>query len=166
MPDKEKFLNEVARVLRSGGHFLFNSLFYTGTFPEGSEPIYTEWLKQSVMVLDEKNRAGIAAGQPPIPRKRNTGGRAFAKGWLTPEGWAEKVEAAGFTVEHVGRSESIISRAGLKAVGAYGGLAEVLMSGYPVEIASLCLAEGVDRAFDEMEIESVPRYWLEVKARR
>lgn len=166
MPDKDLFLAEVARVLRPGGQFIFNSLFYVGTFPEGSEPVYTEWLKQSAIILDEKNRARIAAGEPPIPRVRNKGGRAFSKGWLSPEGWAEKVVAAGFTVECTGRSESVISRKGLQLIGAYGGLAEVLMSGYPVEIAAECLYEGVDRAFDEMGVETVPRYWLEMKARR
>ncbi|MCS0494096.1 class I SAM-dependent methyltransferase [Ancylobacter sp. MQZ15Z-1] len=166
MPDKDKFLAEVARILRPGGAFIFNSLFYVGTFPEGSEPVYTEWLKQSAIILDEKNRARIAAGEPPIPRKRGGGGRAFAKGWLSPEGWAEKVEAAGMSVTSVGRSESVISRSGLQLIGAYGGLAEVLMSGYPVDIAAACLFEGVDRAFDEMGIESVPRYWMEMKARR
>jgi hypothetical protein len=55
-----------------------------------------------------------------------------------------------------------ITREGLKLVGAYGGLAEVLMSGYPVEVASACLQEGAEAAFDAMGMTEVPRYWLEV----
>lgn len=59
-----------------------------------------------------------------------------------------------------------IARHGLELVGSYGGLAEVLMSGYPVEIASLCLQRGAARAFDRLGIAEVPRNWLEVTARR
>lgn len=168
MPDKDLFLKEVARVLKPGGRFYFNSVFFTGTFPEGSEPLYNEWLKQAVIVLDEMNKARAARGEPPVPRVRNTkaGGRAFNKGWLSAEGWSEKLVNAGFNVELAERRQMDISRRGLQLVGAYGGLAEVLMSGYPVEIASECLIEGADRAFDLMQVESVPRYWLEVKATR
>ena len=52
----------------------------------------------------------------------------------------------------------------LLLVGAYGGLAEVLMSGYPVEIASECLQEAAGRAFRNAGIKEVERYWLEVTA--
>jgi ubiquinone/menaquinone biosynthesis C-methylase UbiE len=168
MPDKDKFMREVARVLRPGGRFIFNSVFYVGTYPAGSEPLYNEWLKQSVIVLDEMNKARAAKGEPPIPRVRKTkaGGRAFNKGWLSAAGWTEKLEAAGFAVQSAGSRQMDISRRGLQLVGAYGGLAEVLMSGYPVDIASACLMEGADRAFDLMGAESVPRNWLEVQAKR
>jgi SAM-dependent methyltransferase len=168
MPDKEAFVREVARILRPGGGFVFNSVFFTGTFPEGSEPIYNEWLKQSVMVLDERNRAQVAAGEPPIPRVRNirAGGRAPSKGWMSVDGWSAMAEAAGFAIESAGRREMPISRRGLQLIGAYGGMAEVLMNGYPLKIASECLVEGVDRAFDLMGVDSVPRYWLEIKARK
>jgi ubiquinone/menaquinone biosynthesis C-methylase UbiE len=166
MPDKDRFLAEVARVLRPGGRFIFNSVFFVGTFPAGSEPLYNEWLKQSVMVLDEMNKARVANGELPVPRVRNKGGRAFSKGWLSDAGWSEKLRAAGFAVESTGVREMLISRRGLQLVGAYGGLAEVLMSGYPVDVASACLMQGADRAFDLMGVESVPRNWLEVKARR
>ncbi len=57
-----------------------------------------------------------------------------------------------------------ISRRGLELVAAYGGLAAVLMSGYPVEVASQCLQQAVGRAFDKLQVEDVPRYWLEVTA--
>jgi len=49
-------------------------------------------------------------------------------------------------------------------VGAYCGLAEVLMSGYPVDIASECLQEAAGRAFNNLGLTEVDRYWLEVTA--
>jgi len=62
------------------------------------------------------------------------------------------------------RRDGTISQRGLELVGAYGGLAEVLMSGYPVEVASECLQRAAGRAFERLGIESVPRNWLEVVA--
>ena len=70
----------------------------------------------------------------------------------------------GFTVSRSFKREVSISRRGLELFGAYGGAAEVLMSGYPVEIASECLQEAVGRAFDALKVESVGRYWLEISA--
>jgi ubiquinone/menaquinone biosynthesis C-methylase UbiE len=164
MRDKDGFLKEVARVVRNGGAFAFNSVFFSGTFPPGSEPIYTEWLKQAVLVLNEKNEALARAGKPPVPRVRGRGDRAFSKGWLSEQGWQELLQRHGFTVTRSFKRELSISRRGLELVGAYGGLAEVLMSGYPVDIASECLQEAVGRAFDALKVDSVGRYWLEINA--
>jgi ubiquinone/menaquinone biosynthesis C-methylase UbiE len=164
MRDKDGFLKEVSRVIRKGGTFAFNSVFFSGTFPPGSEPIYTEWLKQAVLILNEKNQALSKAGKPPIPRVRGRGDRAFSKGWLSEQGWHDLLQRHGFTVTRSFKRELAISRRGLELVGAYGGLAEVLMSGYPVEIASECLQEAVGRAFDALKAQSVGRYWLEVNA--
>jgi hypothetical protein len=164
MGDKDGFLKEVARVIRKGGVFAFNSVFFSGTFPPGSEPIYTEWLKQAVLILNEKNEALAKAGKPPVPRVRGRGDRAFAKGWLSEHGWHDLLQRHGFTVTRSFKREVSISRRGLELFGAYGGAAEVLMSGYPVEIASECLQEAVARAFDTHKVDSVGRYWLEVNA--
>lgn len=164
MPDKDRFLAEVGRVLAPGGRFAFNSVFFVGTFADGTEAVYTEWLKQAVTVLAEMNEARRRAGEPPIPRRRGTAGHAFDKGWLAPEAWAAKLAAAGFEIERNDKRTVAITRRGLELVGAYGGLAEVLMSGYPVEIASACLQEGARRAFDALGIAEVPRHWLEITA--
>jgi len=164
MPDKDQFLQGVYRVLAPGGHFTFNSVFFAGTYEEGTEPFWTDWLREAVNVLNEKNAARVAAGEKPVPRQRGKSGHAFDKGWLTPEGWKETLERNGFQVERVYKRSVPISQRGLELVGAYGGLAEVLMSGYPVEIASECLQEAAGRAFRNFGIKEVERYWLEVTA--
>jgi hypothetical protein len=38
------------------------------------------------------------------------------------------------------------------------------MSGYPVDIASECLQEAAGRAFNNLGLTEVDRYWLEVTA--
>jgi len=166
MPDKDRFLGEVARVLRPGGTFVFNSVFFNGTFVPGTEALFSEWMKEAVLVLEEINKERAQAGQPPVARQRNTGDRAFAKGWLSEDAWRAKVEKAGFTNVRTGTRAKPLTRTSLRLVAPYSGLATVLMSGYPLEIASVCLAEGVDRAFDRLGITEVPRLWLEVTAMR
>lgn len=166
MPDRDAFLAEVARVLRPGGQFVFNSVFYVGTFVEGTDAIWTEWMKQAVLRLGEINAERKAAGEPPVPRVRGKGDRAFRKDWLSGEGWAEACAKAGMNVTYHNDRPVPISAEGLALVGAYGGLAEVLMSGYPVEIASRCLMDAAPRAFEIMGIEEVPRNWLEIRAVR
>jgi len=166
MPDKDRFLAEVARVLRRNGTFVFNSVFFNGTFVPGTEALFTEWMKEAVLVLEEINKKRAQAGEPPVPRQRNTGGRAFAKGNLSESEWCGKVKNAGFVNVRSGTRPKPITRTSLRLVAPYEGLATVLMSGYPLEISSICLAEAADRAFDRMGIDEVPRLWLEVSATR
>ena len=164
MPDKNRFLQAVARVLKPGGSFIFNSVFFSGTFVPGSEAIYAEWMKEAVIELNAKNEALRQAGKPTIPRMRGKAGRAFDKGWMSAEEWQALLEERGFHVTRSYKREVMISQRGLELVGAYGGLAEVLMSGYPVEIASECLQRAVGRAFKTFGVSEVPRNWLEITA--
>jgi len=166
MPDQPAFVREVWRVLRVGGIFCFNSVFFSGTFPESSEYVYSEWMKEAVRVLQEKNQARRAEDLPPIGRKRGKAGRAFDKGWRSADQWSDLLQAAGFEISHNQKRMVPISQRGLELVGAYSGLAEVLMSGYPVEVASECLQQAVGRAFHNAGVSEVGRYWLEIAAVR
>lgn len=166
MPDRDAFLRGVARVLRPGGQLVFNSVFYVGTFVPGTEPLYTEWMRQAVFALDALNAERAARGEGPVPRIRGKGSRAFRKDWLSAEGWGEAMRAAGIDPFFTADRPVPISREGLALVGAYGGLAEVLMSGYPVEVASQCLMTAAPAAFDALGLEAVPRNWLEMRGTR
>jgi len=164
MPDKDVFVSGVSRVLKPGGQFAFNSVFYTGTFAPGSEAVYAEWMKEAVLILGQMNEERRRAGQEPIKRVRGKFGRAFDKDWKTPEQWTEILERNGLKVTRVFNRPIPLTQRALELVGAYGGLAEVLMSGYPVEVASECLQRAVGPAFERCGVKEITRYWLEVTA--
>lgn len=166
MPDRARFLAEVARVLRPGGQFVFNSVFYVGTFVPGTEAVYTEWMKEAVGVLAEMNAERASRGEAPVPRVRGKATKAFRKDWLSGEDWSAALDAAGLDTTYRADRPVPISEEGLGRVGAYGGLAEVLMSGYPVDIASHCLQAAAPRAFRKLGIDEVARNWLELRATR
>jgi ubiquinone/menaquinone biosynthesis C-methylase UbiE len=166
MPDKPAFINGVHRVLKPDAPFVFNSVFFSGTFAEGTEKLYSEWMKEAFVLLMKKNTERIAAGQKPFARKRGLHGKAFDKGWMSPEEWQALLQNCGFRVVRTFKRPVAITRRGLQLVGAYGGLAEVLMSGYPVEVASECLQEASGIAFDKLGLNEVERYWLEIEAHK
>jgi len=164
MPDRDKFLAAVARVLKPGGVFGFNSSFYAGTFPEGTERWYQLWLQEAVRAVDRMNEQREAAGQPKIKRVRGKARGAFKARWLSGDEWCEALAQNGLKPHDVFQREVMMDRRCMRAVGAYGGLAEVLMSGYPVEVASQALQEAVDPAFEATECDAIPKNWLDVWA--
>jgi ubiquinone/menaquinone biosynthesis C-methylase UbiE len=166
MPDKDLFLRGVHRMLKPKGQFTFNSVFFTGTFAEGTEPVYTEWMKEAVLLLTRMNEERARNGEAQIRRVRGKFGRAFDKDWKSPEEWSTLLEQHGFKVTRVYKRPIPITQHALELVGAYGGLAEVLMTGYPVDVASECLQRAVGPAFERAGVTEVIRYWLEITAVR
>lgn len=164
MPDKERFVRAVARVLKRGGLFGFNSVFYAGSYPKGTEAHTYEWLKEATFFINEKNERLIAEGKPAIKRKHGTTRGAFQNRWNSPREWCDLLAAAGLASHDVFERCVWMDERCLAAVGAYGGLAEVVMSGYPVAEASEALQATAGIALKRMGLKTLPRNWLEVWA--
>ncbi|MBI4580483.1 MAG: class I SAM-dependent methyltransferase [Planctomycetes bacterium] len=166
LPDKERFLAAVARVLRPGGVFGFNSSFYAGTNPPGAAQHMYEWLKEASAYIERKNEKLRAEGRPPIKRVRGTRGPAFSNRWYSPQEWTEMLGRCGLRVHDSNERTVYLDERCLATVGAYGGLAEVVMSGYPVEEASEALQATAGISLRNMNIDRLPRNWLEMWATR
>jgi hypothetical protein len=110
---------------------------------------------------DEESRKQGLGG---IPRKRGTVQRAFTRRWLTLQEWAAMLHRHGFEMVHVYERTVLLNRRCFEAIGAYAGLASVLLSGYPVNLASEALQVTVEPSLAAVNMEVVPRYWLEVAA--
>ncbi len=164
LPDERALLREVARVLKPGGLFAFNSSFWAGTMPPGTEKVHHEWVKQAAIYLMDRDRELRRQGKPGIRRKRGTAKKAFSKPWLSIDDWRARLEEAGFAVRRVDRRTVLMNRRCFETIGAYAGLASVLFSGYPVQLASEALQETAGPTLEAMGMPEVPRLWLEVTA--
>lgn len=166
MPDKARFVAEVSRVLKPGGLFGFNSSFYAGTYPPGTERHGLIWLQEATRFIDQLNRRLQAEGRSDevVRRVHGKTRAAFQNRWYSPGEWSGLLEDASFEVRDVHERVVMMDERCLAAVGAYGGLAEVLMSGYPVEAASMALQMTAGSGLKALHIDAVPRNWLEVWA--
>ena len=164
LPDKEKFIAGAAQVLRSGGFFGFNSSFYAGTFPEGTDRFYTDWLMKAAQALTRHSKELVAQGKQPLKRVRKTSHRAFQNRWLTIAEWTDLL--AKYNMEIVDLRERVVmlNARCFITISAYAGMAEVLLSGYPVEAASWALQSTVEPALEAFGTDEIPRNWLEVWA--
>ena len=151
--DKPAQVQEVRRVLRPGGRFGINSSFYAGTFPEGTEGLYLDWVKEALSIA--RSKAGPA---------RRAGPRAFSTPWQTPHQYADLIAAGGLRVLDCDEVEVRLTAQNLADVGAYSGLATVLLPGYDGRIASESLVRAASVVFERAGLSSVPRRWMHVVA--
>lgn len=166
LPDQDLLLREIGRVLSPKGIFAFNTSFFAGTFPPGTEVLYHEWLKIALSHIkheDERLRQGGGKG---ISRTRGTSHRAFSRKWPTPDEFAELLDRNGFRVKWFCHRTIMLNQESLRMVGAYSEMAKVLLSGYPVEVASTALDASVAPAFTAYGRPEVKRLWLEVVAEK
>jgi ubiquinone/menaquinone biosynthesis C-methylase UbiE len=159
--NKVKLLESVRTVLRPEGLFTFNTAYYVGTYSEGTESFYSQWLKEALAVMEEKNAVRRSQGQTPFLRKRGTVSRAFDKAWMSPQQWQELLHQQGLKTVRSYERTVIMPQSGFESLVAYGGLAEVLMSGYPVDVAGECLQIAARRTFASMALTELPRRWYE-----
>lgn len=166
MPDKPRFLREAARVPRPGGLFGFNSVFYAGSTPPGTEQHFLVWAKEAMAHLERDNERRRAAGQEPIRRVRGQTRKAFQNRWYSPQEWQAMLSEAGLRTRAVNERPVMLSVEALKAFGSYGGIAEVALSGYPVEAAAEALRATARAGLAAMGLTELPRNWLEVWAEK
>jgi ubiquinone/menaquinone biosynthesis C-methylase UbiE len=163
-PRRARLLSEIRRVMRPGATFAFNSAFYAGSNPPGTEVFYRLWMSKALEYLQAKDAQLRAAGQPGLKRVRGTNPPMAP--YLTPAQWKAQLEEHGFEVVSTHERTIRMTRRAHETVGAYGGFARVMVSGYPVALASEALVHAAGPAMEEAGYETLPKRWLEVLARK
>lgn len=167
--DKNALIASIARVLQPGGIFAFSSGFYAGCWPETTQQVYTEWLKEATKWIARFSAERVAAGGEPVRRvrgKSQLASVAYQNRWLTPAEWRELLAELGFEVSDLHERAVMFDHHSLAAVGAYSGLAEAQLAGYPVELASQALAATAADALASAGVSRVQHNWIEICALR
>lgn len=159
--NKQQSMAEIRRVLRAEGILAFNTSFYAGCYPAGSEPIYFRWVQEALAYIklrDSELRRGGAAG---ILRRKGSTRPAFSIPWLSRMEYEELLARNGFRIRNVVERTVRLTRRSLEQIGSYAGLASVLLSGYPPRVACEALAAAAGPALAAFGVDSIPRYWME-----
>lgn len=167
--DKDSLISGIARVLKPGGLFAFSSGFYAGCWPPVTQQVYYDWLKEATAWIGNLSAERVARGEPAIKRVRGKSQLApvaYQNRWLTPDEWRALLAEKGFDVQDLNERPVMFDHHSLASVGAYSGLAEAQLSGYPVEVASQALANTAGLALEGAGVTSVQHNWIEVCAVR
>jgi ubiquinone/menaquinone biosynthesis C-methylase UbiE len=162
--NRDALFSEVKRVLRPGGSFAFNTSFYAGTYCEGTEHVYLRWVQEASAYLARRSAELKAAGLPTIKRERGKTARAFSRPWLSSADYAREMEKHGLRVQNIHERTVMLNQRCFETIGAYAGLAKVLLSGYPVRLACEALEYAAGPTLEITGMPSVPRFWLEMVA--
>jgi ubiquinone/menaquinone biosynthesis C-methylase UbiE len=164
--DRDAMYAELRRVLRPGGRFGFNTSFYAGTYCQGTEHVYLRWVQEATTYIARRSAERKAQGLAPVKRARGTAGRAFSRPWLASADYARELEEHGFKVIYTHERTVMLDQRCFETIGAYAGLARVLLSGYPVKLASEALQFAAGPTLEGAGMPLVPRYWLEMVVER
>ena len=152
IPDKVQVLKEIRRVLKPGGLLAFNSTFFNGAYVEGTSGFWRRWIVRSVQALREQ---GIEVKHV---------GHAAAMDWMSAEQYGAACEAASLKPTTIELLQVDMTRQALIDIGHFSLFIEGALPGVPLEEGSRALEAGLARTMEELKVEAVPRYWLEVVA--
>ncbi len=162
--DKEKVISEVHRVLPNRGIFAFNTSFYAGTYVPGTERFYLRWVEEAIGYVRKKDIELRRRGLGGIARRKSLVKPAFSRPWLSRTEYEGLLDRNGFDVTSVVERTVLLTQHSFETIGSYAGLAGVLLSGYPIRLACEALERSAGPALAAVNMEVIPRYWIEFVA--
>ncbi len=153
--DKDALMEEIAKTLKPGGKFVFNTSFFEGGQTPESLPFYRKWMLRSSRIL--RRKYGLA----PIRSEK-----VESRKHLTPDQYRELVESHGLYVVKQEIDLVQVPLEGWLDISDFEDFIVGIMPGVPLDKASAALKEGVTQTYEEMGIKYVGRNWLDVIAVR
>jgi ubiquinone/menaquinone biosynthesis C-methylase UbiE len=164
--DKERVIHEVHRILKKGGIFAFNTSFYAGTYVPGTERFYMRWVEEAISYVKRMDNELRREGLPGITRRKGLARPAFSRPWLSQLEYEQLLDRNSFDIVKVVKRTVLLNQHSFETIGSYAGLASVLLSGYPIQLACQALERSAGPALALVQMDVIPRYWIEVIARR
>jgi ubiquinone/menaquinone biosynthesis C-methylase UbiE len=156
LADKDACVAQLAEVLTPGGLLAFNTTFYQGAYVAGSQPFYYALTRQSI--------AWLRAHHPEIRLAHR--GKSTARQWLSSPEYADLVARHGLGVLVLDEVPVQFSLLAVQDIGRYSLFIEGALPGVPLAIGAEALAAAAAQAFADLQLDFVPRTWLQVIARR
>jgi ubiquinone/menaquinone biosynthesis C-methylase UbiE len=152
--DKSQVLDEIRKVLRSGGMLAFNTTFFRGCYPPGTERFYRYWILRAAQYVRERGVSVLRSD------------KAETLQWVTPEQYGALVSQAGFVEPSWRLQEVTLSPESLEDIGQFSLFVQGALPQVPLELGADALAQAVRKAMVDAKIEGgVPRFWLQFTAR-
>lgn len=152
--DKGKLLEEVRGVLRPGGVFAFNSAFFQGTVLPETEQFYRRWMMKAIRIV--RSRYGLTPTKEKVESRR----------MLSREQYEALLEEHGFQVVEERVEVAHMPLEAWLDISSFRDFIQGALPGVPVAKASAALKEAVTQVFEDLQLRTVPRGWLEVVAVR
>lgn len=157
---QEKALSRVARALKPGGWFLFNSAFYAESRPADTIPFYRAQIGHAVRRL---KALGV--------RREEKSAHAQAGTFPDQNHYQVLLEQAGFAVWEMKKFAGRLYQGAWESISGFSQYAAGALHGYPVDVAAKVLREAVEPSLeqhgfrDENDRLYIPRNWLAAAAR-
>jgi hypothetical protein len=94
------------------------------------------------------------------------GVKATAMQWLSAEDYRRLLQAHGFQEQDVDFQEKHLNCQAWEDISEFSMFIEGALPGVPLEIGMEALKVAVRQVFEELQLQAVPRIWLQVVARR
>ena len=146
---------EIAKTLKPGGKFAFNTSFFDGGQLPETMGFYRKWMFKSVRNLRRDY------GLSPVKSEKVESRRQ-----LTPDQYRELLEGHNFRVAKQEIDTVDVPIEGWLDISDFEDFIVGTLPGVPLDKASAALQKGVHQTFEEMEIVYVKRNWLDIVAVR
>jgi len=153
--DKPTLLAEISKMLKPGGKLAFNTTFFEGAQLPETMMFYRKWMMKALRVLRREY------GLSPVRSEK-----VEARRQLTPKEYRALVEDSGFRVTKQEIDTVDFTIEGFLDISTFEDFIEGAMPGVPIGEASAALRAGAEQAFEEMNVDYIPRNWLDVVATR
>ena len=155
VPDKDALLTEISKTLKPGGKLAFNTAFFEGAHLPETLLFYRRWMLRASRIL--RRDYGISPTRADKVESRKQ---------LTPEQYRDLVEGHGFQISIQEIDTVRVPLEGWLDISSFEDFIAGVMPGVPLAKASAALKAGLRQTFKDLNVEYVPRNWLDVVAVR
>jgi ubiquinone/menaquinone biosynthesis C-methylase UbiE len=154
--DKGDTLGRLAHVLAPGGSLACNSTFFDGAYAPGSERAYQTYMRKALRWLRQYH--------PEVRLARRE--KTETLQWLTSEQYVGLAAEQGLCVVEQALEVAQMPLRAWQDIGSYSLFIEGALPGVPIPIGAEALNYAAVETFAELDVEVIPRIWLQLILQR